>query len=341
MTALVRSATLTGFEQVARDLGLDARRLLQRAGLAERDLADPDTWISAEAVRELLESAARESGADDVGLRLAAQRRLGHLGPIALIARGEPTVRAALEAMTRFLRSYNDSVAVAIDEDERLAIVRTDLLLTGRGGVRQITELSVGVLFRTLIALIGDPWRPEAVCLSRPTPARASSHRRFFGMPVRFDQEFDGVVLRRRDLDRPIPESDPILARYIRHYLDTVARPGATSAAAQVRQLVHALLASGRCSADEVARHLGVDRRTVHRRLAAEGECFSGVVEAVREQLVTRHLQTGERTITDVARLLGFEDPSAFSRWFRQRHGCSASAWRRDHATPGRAGPRH
>ena len=147
-------------------------------------------------------------------------------------------------------------------------------------------------------------------------------------------------MLRRGDLDRPIPEADPILARYIRQYLDTVARPGASSATAQVRQLVSALLASGRCTADEVARHLGVDRRTVHRRLAAEGECFSGVVEALRAQLVSRHLQTGERSITDVARQLGFEDPSAFSRWFRLRHGRSPSAWRRDQAAPGgRAGP--
>jgi len=332
MNSFVRSATLTGFPQVARDLGLDARRLLNRAGLAERDLADPDTWISAESVRELLESAARESGADDVGLRLAAERRLGHLGPIALIARGEPTVRAALDAMTRFLRGYNDSIAVAIDEHERIAIVRADVVLAARGSVRQITELSVGVLFRTLVALVGDPWRPQAVCLSRPAPTRPASHRRFFGMSVRFDQEFDGVVLRRADLDRPIPEADPILARYIRQYLDTIARPGASSAGAQVRRLVHALLASGRCTADEVARHLGVDRRTVHRRLAAEGESFSSVVEAVRAQMVTRHLQAGERTITDLARLLGFDDPSAFSRWFRARHGCSPSAWRRAHA---------
>ena len=40
------------------------------------------------------------------------------------------------------------------------------------------------------------------------------------------------------------------------------------------------LLPLGRCSTRQVARSLGLTERTLHRRLAAEGESFSSIVHA-------------------------------------------------------------
>ena len=34
------------------------------------------------------------------------------------------------------------------------------------------------------------------------------------------------------------------------------------------------------------------------------------------------------RSLTEIAQELGFSEPSAFSRWFRRRFGCSPSEWR-------------
>ena len=103
------------------------------------------------------------------------------------------------------------------------------------------------------------------------------------------------------------------------------ARAGA---AGTVRQLVWLLLPTGRCSIEQVARHLGVTRRTVHRQLAAEGQSFSRILEEVRGGLAERLVANRDRPLAEVAELLGFSSPSAFSRWFTQRAGCSASPWR-------------
>ncbi len=43
-------------------------------------------------------------------------------------------------------------------------------------------------------------------------------------------------------------------------------------------------------SVDRVAQRLGVDRRTIHRRLVQEGETFSAIVDAVRQELAARYL---------------------------------------------------
>ena len=88
------------------------------------------------------------------------------------------------------------------------------------------------------------------------------------------------------------------------------------------------MLSSGLCSAAQVAKRLGTDRRTIHRHLAKEGETFSSLMDAVRSELVTRYIENRERPLSETADLLGFSAQSAFSRWFRATYGCSVSEWR-------------
>jgi AraC-like DNA-binding protein len=96
-----------------------------------------------------------------------------------------------------------------------------------------------------------------------------------------------------------------------------------------VRQLIVLLLPRGLCRIEVVAQHLGVDRRTVHRRLLGEGTSFSALLEAERRALAGRYVAGTERPLTEVAALLGFTAPSAFSRWYRGSFGVSAARQRR------------
>ena len=76
--------------------------------------------------------------------------------------------------------------------------------------------------------------------------------------------------------------------------------------ATRVRELVVTLLGSGTCTVDRVAQHLGIDRRTIHRRLAREGTTFSGMVDAVRRELAERYVNEQHRSLAEVSSLLGF-----------------------------------
>jgi AraC-like DNA-binding protein len=84
----------------------------------------------------------------------------------------------------------------------------------------------------------------------------------------------------------------------------------------------------GLCSADRVARHLCVDRRTLRRHLTWEGETFSSLLDFVRAELAVRYRGGRDRPLASVAELLGFSALSAFSRYFSGRFGCSVSQWR-------------
>jgi AraC-like DNA-binding protein len=195
-------------------------------------------------------------------------------------------------------------------------------------------ELAVGVMFRILQELLGPQWQPRRVCFSHRAPANSSSHRALFGAHLEFNSSFNGIVCAARDLQLRLPMADSGMAPYARRFLDqTLSRTGNNTAQA-ARQLVAALLPGGRCTADQVAQHLAMDRRTLHRHLQADGETFSTLMQAVRSEFTLRQIRDGDHAMAELADLLGFSGASAFAFWFRRRFGCTVSVWRKNRQEP-------
>jgi len=250
---------------------------------------------------------------------MAEARRLSNLGPLGLLIREQPTLRLALEAFVAYGRRINETLLLNVEEVADVVVVREELVLGHGGAVRQSTELAVGVAFRMLRQFLGPEWRPRRVCFAHDAPADTSAHSRIFGPCVEFGHDFNGIVCARADLARSNPEADPELARLAQGLLDAEPLDAQGAISRDVRVIVVILLGTGACSIDRVAQHMGIDRRTIHRRLANEGETFSGIVDAVRRELAERYLNDGRKLI-EVASLLGFSTPSGFSHWYRRHH---------------------
>ncbi|MEU2631482.1 AraC family transcriptional regulator ligand-binding domain-containing protein [Kitasatospora sp. NPDC007106] len=328
MRPLVRTAALSGYVELSRSLGLDPQPLMKRVGLDAAGLAVQDRWISGAAVVHLLELSAAAARHEDFGLRMSEFRRFSSLGPISLVLREEPDVRSALGLMLRHEHMYNEVLHTRLSERDGLATIKVGLDLGEPLEHRQATELAVGAFHRVLLGFLGARWRPLSVCFTHPAPADTGTHRRVFGSTVEFGREFDGIVFYAGDLDSPNAMSDPQLRTYARQYFEAIAVPRDTTVPDRVRELIEVLLPTGRCSIEQVARSLGVDRRTVHRHLAQSGETFSSLLNATRVQLAEQFVANGRRSLTEIADLLGFSAPSAFSRWFREQFGCTAREWR-------------
>lgn len=326
---VVRSASLSGYAELAWSLGLDASAMLRRAGLQPRSLSDPETPISTQAVRRLLEDSARASGAEDFGLCLAARRSLSNLGPLSLVLKEEPSARAALDTLCRYLCLLNASLVTQLEEADGLLRISEDLLAEPGAQQQQSMQLAVGVMHRTLQELLGSRWQPLWVGLRQAPVRDPERFERFFGARVVFGAHFNGIVCRASDLAQGRTGSHTPMAAFARRYLDGELSRGERSAQTTIRQLITALLPGGRCTAQQVALHLGVDRRTLHRHLSAEGTDFSTVLQAVRLEMAGQQLRQSQRPVAEVAALLGFSSPSTFAYWFRQSFGCSAREWRR------------
>lgn len=328
MATLIRGASLTNFAEVARKVGLDPSRLLAEFGLPQHCLQDPELKVPLDSVRRLLEAAAERSGVEAFGLLMAEARQLSNMGPVGLLVREQPTVRLALEALARYGRQLNEALFVTIEDSGDVVVIREELIVGARGPIRQSTELAIGVVFRVLRRFLGPGWKPLRVCFAHDAPADRSVHERVLGCRVEFGHDFNGVVCARRDVEAPNPSADPGMARYAQQMLEMNHARGSPATTAQVREVVLLRLGTGRCTIDVVAQHLGVDRRTIHRRLAAEAATFSGLVDAVRRELAARYVKERGRTLAEISSMLGFSAPSGFSRWYRRQFSGTASEGR-------------
>jgi AraC-like DNA-binding protein len=322
---LVRAASLKNYPEIAQAAGLDPMRMLVDAGLSPSVLQEPDLMIPAERVSQLLEQSAAASGLESFGLRMAETRHLSNLGPVGLVIRDQPTLRDSLSVLIRYHAALNGSLAVMIEENAGVVVIREEVLVGGATSVRQATELAIGVLLRLMRQVLGTDWQPRRVCFLHAPPRDTRTHLRVFGSCVEFNHDFNGIVCSRAELDTANRTADPAMARYAERLLDAALPPPSASMLADVRRTVLLLLPSGRCSIEQVANHLGVVCRTVQRRLSDQGLSFSEVVNAQRLELAQRYVTQSDRALTDVSALLGFASPSGFSRWYQGQFGCSPS----------------
>jgi AraC-like DNA-binding protein len=323
-----RYGSLSGYLELAASLGLDPDALMRSVGLDPADLAVPDKWVPTARIALLLELSARAGGREDFGILLAEYRQPSTLGPLSLVLRSEPRLRSALDLLIRYEHSYNEAIRIRLSEGNGLAIIRLWFELGEPVAARQGEELAVAALHGIISDFLGPAWRPLSVCFSHESPAKLDTHIRVLGDRLRFGHDFTGLVLYARDLDAPNATADPGGRIGKDEALWALGAPRSLTAADRARDLVEVLLPNGRCSADEVARAMGVDRRTLHRHLARSGETLSSIVDVSRAALAERYLANDRYRMTEISALLGFAAPSAFTRWFRARFGDSPSQWR-------------
>ena len=326
MADTLRAAMLTGYADLARSVGLDPLRMLDAVGIPRDALQDPDLRISTVAARELLEQSSR--AAEDFALRLYDLRTPSLMGPLLLIAREQPTVRAVLEALNRHHSLHTDVTTLRLEDTGEVVIVHVIQTWPSPGSDRQSVELSMSQVTRILRFHLGANWRPLGVSFVHAPPRVLDSHHRIFGPNLFFDQAFNGLVCDRADIDRPNPRADPEMARQIERYIEGLGGGGGAGLEAQVREFVQSRLASGKCTVELAARQLGLDLRTLQRQLAAAGTSFVDIVQGVRTGLIPQYLEDSDRPLAEVAELLGFSALSAFSRWHKTHDGRSPSARR-------------
>ena len=163
--------------------------------------------------------------------------------------------------------------------------------------------------------------RPQRVETPRP-PQPAEAYERYFGVPVRKGEQHL-IRFSHRDASRPFLTAnesmwntfEPELRRRLAD-LDSTA-----SMAERVRSALLEALPSGRVTMDGTAARLAMSKRTLQRRLRAEGTSFNDVLKNTREELARHYLTRTQLTAAEISFLLGFQEPNSFFRAFHEWTG--------------------
>jgi AraC-like DNA-binding protein len=325
----MRGASITGYAQVAAELGLDPQAMLRRLDIDPRILTQPDFRIPAEKVVELLERSAEATGCETFGLRMAVTRQLGDYGPVALLLAHQQTLRDALQVIMRFQRMLNEALLLRIENGpDELVTVREEIVSGSALPARQAYEGAVGTLFTIFAGAVGPRLRAQSVHFTHAAPADLALHRQVFGQVPVFDSAFNGFCARRSDFDAPNPAASAALAEHAESFIRTLPYAEHVSLTMEVQKAIHVLLPANGASMTSVAARLGLSERTLQRRLAEEDADFSTLLNDVRRDYALRYLANLRLPVAEVAAMLGYGRETSFTRWFASQFGVTPSVWR-------------
>jgi AraC-like DNA-binding protein len=311
-----------------RQFGLDADKVVKKAGISLSLVSDPESVVLFAAFGRLLKVCVQETRCAHFGLLVGARGGLMSLGPLGLLAQHAPDVRRALTDLVSLLPRQDQGGAAALVVENNLATISYAVCVSGIEAADQITDAGTAVAFNVMHGLCGPSWAPLEVMLPRRPPADPSPYQEFFRCPIRFNGEEATIVFSSHWLDQELAGAHAAIHDFMLEKLDGPETVLGSSFHAAVRRVLRMRLLHDTISATAVAGHFGMHRRTLYRRLERNGISFQKIVEELKFEIARDWIKNTDISLANIAAALGYSEASSFTRAFRRWSGQSPKRWR-------------
>jgi AraC-like DNA-binding protein len=303
-------------------------QFLEAAGIGPADLARPDTRLPHGLLMSILESWVEHSGDRTIGLRAGASIEPGDLDPIEQAARSCSTFGEALDCAARYMHLLHEASDVSLIDSGDQVLWRfrvTDGIPQPRAANDFIIAAAASFSLRCTTV---DRMPTEVHFMHDAPRSEHDDYSAFSRSIVRFGMPHNGFVLEKALLDRPTRAGNARMHEAFDRYARELSERAALGARSRARSSIIAHLSGGDMCMETVAADLAMSVPTLRRRLEEEGTTFTDLVDDVRRELAERYLRDPQRSISEIASLLGFAHAPAFHKAFRRWKGVTPTAHR-------------
>jgi AraC-like DNA-binding protein len=310
------------------ELGVDADELLASVGIEPLLLSDADNLMTFATAGRLLRECVARTACDHFGLLVGERGGPASLGLLGTLLLHSANAGSALQSLVTHLDIRDRGAVPTLTVEGKGVTLGYVVYERGVKSVDQIADIAIAIGCNILRSLCGAAWVPSEVLLAHRRPADVRPYRRFFRAPVRFDAGHNGLVFPSKWLARPLTANDPHLRQKLQdqvHYFDAIH---GMSFAAKMRRTLRAAVTRGTCSVTQAAQIFNMSRRTLSRRLRAEGTTYEALLNEVRYEVACQLLGHTDMLVRDVAETLDYADAAAFTRAFCRWSGTTPARWR-------------
>jgi AraC-like DNA-binding protein len=332
VTSLSSSAGLLA--RTLRECNCDPAPLFEQAGINLDAVDDPNVRFPTSRLQVLWGLAAAATGNPCIGLAAARLFQPAVLHGLGFAWLASDTLQDALERLVRYSRFINKGVAFRLEElpgTLELVIHVPDTLLNG---IYAGADCGFAVYLRMCQLTVGKEILPLHAALQRPVPPCPDEFEALFGPVIEYAAADYRFGFDKTLASSPLSTAQPELARLNdQTVVDYLARYDRANITMQVRAKIIEQLHDGVPKQETIADTLNVSLRSLQRRLKAEATSFKKLLEDTREQLAMQYLRESHRSVGEITYLLGFSEPSNFTRAFKRWTGKSPVEYR------GKTGP--
>jgi AraC-like DNA-binding protein len=324
-----RVGFLTYLPQLLRRFGADPSEVLAASGLRSSALDNPEGTIPYHAMGLLVEASCERTGRHHIGLDIGREIRTSTLGVLGELMRNSPTLRVGLQDFALHQHRHAHGGAVYLLEDQLQAFFGYAVYQPNVPGNAIICDGAAMGAFTVFCELAGTSIGSGVeVLISRSEPRNVAHYRSAFGVKLSFNADQTAIAFPRRMLNRPIPGADARRRAVLEKQVRAIWHAGDNDIATQVRRELRIALIRGHVSAVSVAARLGMNRRTLDRRLSALGLPFQKALDETRCEYAQQLLAYTGLQIGKIATIVGYTDPSTLARRFVRWTGLTPSGWR-------------
>jgi AraC-like DNA-binding protein len=291
-------------------------RVFGRAELPLRLVERPEQIILLRDQLALVECAAREIGDDALPLRLSLEAGFGtHVGSAPNLEEAIERCNAGIGAMLQ------SATQLRLSRSRDQAVWSYEISDSARVGRQKNELLAIGYMVDLMRCFLGKSGVPFRVAIPGVLQARAQMQD-LLNCDITCSEKA-AVIFSAEALEA----ENPVAVVSINHTDSDVPEPGDLTAS--VEHLVRLGLLDRRPNIDWVSRRLKTPKRTLQRRLSAQGQSYEAIkARVVREQAETL-LKSSDLSVSEIAFELGYTDPAHFTRAVIGWTGRTPRAWRR------------
>ncbi len=295
-------------------------------------MADPDARIPRIKLLALWREICQRINDPLLGLKLGSAFRARDLGLVGYIMAASGTLDIALRSLVRYSRIIADDVQFAIHPHGATLDLEVSAPVDLSALEHPIIS-RIASVFAVMREITESDLRPVALRLPQPAPPDPAPYHNFFRTKVRFAAGGPVLTLRTGDLDLPIPSADIALGHYLEDYASKIldSFPSDESLVHRIRRLLMIRLASGDPGIGGIASALGLNARTLQRRLREQGTNYRALCDSFRRATARQLLADPRISIKEISFLLGYQDLGAFYRAFRRWESDSPMDYRKKH----------
>jgi AraC-like DNA-binding protein len=185
---------------------------------------------------------------------------------------------------------------------------------------------ALALIARMCRLIVGDHFRLQTVNFRHPEPGDFRPYFEYFACRLNFNQADNQLLIPLAFADETLVGANPELALLNDQVVTRrLAKLDRNNIVARVQAALLDQLPHGNISDDSVATSLHMSVRTMHRKLVEVNSNFRTLLVEMRRNLAEQYLMDNSLTLTEISLLLGFSEPSSFSRAFKNWTGTAPS----------------
>lgn len=307
--------------------GIPSARLLTEAGLTHDQVFGGHAQLRFDQFRAVMLAGRKLSGDNLIGLKLGQKLLLTAHGLLGYAVISSENLGAVMKLLQRYFCTRTRLLAPSFDMGEAGGVLVFHEMMDLGDIRRTYLEVIIASVVSAMHFVLGEAVNRCRLELPYSRPDYGRSYAALLGLPASFGELNLALTIPAEVLAKPFPMADIASRQQAAAKCEEELQrlEADQDMEARVRQqLMQAEV--NLPGVEELATRFHMTSRTLRRRLQALQTSYQAILDDVRRLRALRYLAC-QHSVQQVAWLLGYADPSNFSRAFRKWTGVSPSVY--------------